>query len=52
MGEKIDLSVYLVTDSTQGILRGRDLCVVVEDALKGGKATQSRINCLHFSSFY
>jgi thiamine-phosphate diphosphorylase/hydroxyethylthiazole kinase len=33
---KLDLSVYLVTDSTPAILRDRDLCAVVEEALKGG----------------
>ncbi|KKK21766.1 hypothetical protein P175DRAFT_0493045 [Aspergillus ochraceoroseus IBT 24754] len=33
---KFDLSVYLVTDSTPPILKGRDLCTVVEEALKGG----------------
>lgn len=33
---KIDLSVYLVTDSTGPILKGRDLCAVVEEAVKGG----------------
>lgn len=32
----VDLSVYLVTDSTPAILRGRDICDVVEEALKGG----------------
>ncbi|PYH43135.1 bifunctional hydroxyethylthiazole kinase/thiamine-phosphate diphosphorylase [Aspergillus saccharolyticus JOP 1030-1] len=32
----LDLSVYLVTDSTPVILKGRDLCTVVEEALKGG----------------
>lgn len=32
----LDLSVYLVTDSTPAILKGRDLCTVVEEALKGG----------------
>ncbi|KAJ5903353.1 hypothetical protein N7504_005736 [Penicillium tannophilum] len=32
----VDLSLYLVTDSTPAILKGRDLCTVVEDALKGG----------------
>ncbi|KAJ5247824.1 hypothetical protein N7468_002807 [Penicillium chermesinum] len=32
----LDLSVYLVTDSTPAILRDRDLCTVVEAALKGG----------------
>ncbi|OOF92476.1 hypothetical protein ASPCADRAFT_210322 [Aspergillus carbonarius ITEM 5010] len=32
----LDLSVYLVTDSTPAILKGRDLCAVVEAALKGG----------------
>jgi thiamine-phosphate diphosphorylase/hydroxyethylthiazole kinase len=33
---KLDLSVYLVTDSTPPILKGRDLCAVVEEAVKGG----------------
>ncbi|KAJ5084109.1 hypothetical protein NUU61_008688 [Penicillium alfredii] len=33
----LDLSLYLVTDSTPAILKGRDLCWVVEEALKGGK---------------
>ncbi|KAI1938519.1 thiamine biosynthetic bifunctional enzyme [Ophidiomyces ophidiicola] len=32
----IDLSLYLVTDSTPGILGARDLFSVVEDAIKGG----------------
>ncbi|XHG03202.1 hypothetical protein AWENTII_006518 [Aspergillus wentii] len=32
----LDLSLYLVTDSTPAILKGRDLCKVVEEALKGG----------------
>ncbi|KAJ6136396.1 hypothetical protein N7512_001556 [Penicillium capsulatum] len=32
----LDLSLYLVTDSTPAILKGRDLCEVVEAALKGG----------------
>ncbi|KAJ5591509.1 uncharacterized protein N7459_001878 [Penicillium hispanicum] len=32
----LDLSLYLVTDSTPAILKGRDLCTVVEEALKGG----------------
>ncbi|BCS02594.1 bifunctional hydroxyethylthiazole kinase/thiamine-phosphate diphosphorylase [Aspergillus luchuensis] len=32
----LDLSVYLVTDSTPAILKGRDLCAVVEEAVKGG----------------
>ncbi|KAL1988482.1 hypothetical protein VTN96DRAFT_9537 [Rasamsonia emersonii] len=32
----INLSLYLVTDSTPAILKGRDLCTVVEEALKGG----------------
>ncbi|RAK96346.1 bifunctional hydroxyethylthiazole kinase/thiamine-phosphate diphosphorylase [Aspergillus ibericus CBS 121593] len=32
----LDLSVYLVTDSTPAILKGRNLCTVVEAALKGG----------------
>lgn len=33
----VDLSVYLVTDSTPAILKGRDLVWVVEEALKGGE---------------
>ncbi|EGE81968.1 thiamine-phosphate pyrophosphorylase [Blastomyces dermatitidis ATCC 18188] len=32
----MDLSVYLVTDSTPAILGNRDLCEVVQDALEGG----------------
>ncbi|PLB41783.1 bifunctional hydroxyethylthiazole kinase/thiamine-phosphate diphosphorylase [Aspergillus candidus] len=32
----MDLSLYLVTDSTPAILKGRDICQVVEEALKGG----------------
>ncbi|KGO73777.1 Aldolase-type TIM barrel [Penicillium italicum] len=32
----VDLSLYLVTDSTPAILKGRDLCTVVEGALQGG----------------
>ncbi|OJJ50565.1 hypothetical protein ASPZODRAFT_126451 [Penicilliopsis zonata CBS 506.65] len=32
----LNLSLYLVTDSTPAILKGRDLCTVVEEALKGG----------------
>jgi thiamine-phosphate diphosphorylase/hydroxyethylthiazole kinase len=32
----IDYSVYLVTDSTPAILGDKDLCVVVEAALRGG----------------
>ena len=34
MKNKIDLSLYLVTDSS--FLAGRDLCLVVEEAVKGG----------------
>jgi thiamine-phosphate diphosphorylase / hydroxyethylthiazole kinase len=34
-----NLSLYLVTDSTPDILKGRDLCAVVEEALKGGLKT-------------
>lgn len=34
----VDLSLYLVTDSTPAILKGRDLCYVVEEALKGGRS--------------
>lgn len=33
----VDLSLYLVTDSTPAILKGRDLCTVVEKALQGGE---------------
>ncbi|KAH8696072.1 putative thiamine-phosphate pyrophosphorylase [Talaromyces proteolyticus] len=32
----VNLSLYLVTDSTPAILGSRDLCHVVEEALKGG----------------
>ncbi|PGH08982.1 hydroxyethylthiazole kinase [Blastomyces parvus] len=32
----MDLSVYLVTDSTPAILGDRDLCKVVQDAIEGG----------------
>lgn len=32
----IDYSLYLVTDSTPAILGGRDLCDVVDKALRGG----------------
>jgi len=33
----VNLSLYLVTDSTPAILKGRDLCNVVEESLKGGE---------------
>ncbi|KAL2827240.1 Hydroxyethylthiazole kinase family-domain-containing protein [Aspergillus cavernicola] len=33
---KLNLSLYLVTDSTPAILKGQDLCAVVEEACKGG----------------
>ncbi|KAI9367213.1 Hydroxyethylthiazole kinase family-domain-containing protein [Aspergillus egyptiacus] len=33
---KLDLSLYLVTDSTPAILKGQNLCSVVEEACKGG----------------
>lgn len=33
----VDLSLYLVTDSTPAILKGRDLCTVVEQAIQGGE---------------
>ncbi|KAJ9260714.1 hypothetical protein DTO212C5_8441 [Paecilomyces variotii] len=32
----VNLSLYLVTDSTPAILKGRDICNVVEESLKGG----------------
>ena len=32
----VNYSLYLVTDSTSEILGGRDLCSVVDSALKGG----------------
>jgi thiamine-phosphate diphosphorylase/hydroxyethylthiazole kinase len=35
----VNLSLYLVTDSTPAILKGRDLCAVVEEALQGGMIT-------------
>lgn len=34
--EDVDYSLYLVTDSTPGILGNQDLCQVVEAAIKGG----------------
>lgn len=37
----MDLSLYLVTDSTPAILKGRDICQVVEEALKGGWSLQA-----------
>ncbi|CAG8890010.1 unnamed protein product [Penicillium egyptiacum] len=37
----VDLSLYLVTDSTPAILKGRDLCTVVESALQGGECCSS-----------
>ena len=33
---KIDFSLYLVTDSTAPILRGRHLPTVVKEAIEGG----------------
>jgi thiamine monophosphate synthase len=40
----VDLSLYLVTDSTPAILKGRDLCEVVESALQGGKWCPGLVN--------
>jgi len=37
MPASFDASVYLVTDSTEPILKGRDLLSVVDQALQGGK---------------
>src|SRR5690348_12853118 len=34
--QEVDYSLYLVTDSTPAILRDRDICAVVEAALRGG----------------
>lgn len=34
--QKVNYSVYLVTDSTPAILGDKDLCHVVEASLKGG----------------
>ena len=34
--DSVDYSVYLVTDSTPAILGDKDLCHVVEAALRGG----------------
>lgn len=36
MKQRIDYSLYLVTDSTPAILGEKDICHVVEAALKGG----------------
>lgn len=33
---KFDLTLYLVTDSTPEVLGGKDICHIVEEALKGG----------------
>lgn len=33
---QLDLSLYLVTDSTPEILAGKDICHVVEEAILGG----------------
>lgn len=33
---KVNYSLYLVTDNTNAILGDRDLCWVVEEAVKGG----------------
>ena len=33
---KLDLTLYLVTDSTADILGNKDICYVVEEAIKGG----------------
>lgn len=33
---KLDLTLYLVTDSTPEILDNKDICHVVEEAIKGG----------------
>ena len=35
----VDYCLYLVTDSTDAILHGRDLCDVVKEALLGGKSS-------------
>lgn len=35
-GSQLDLSLYLVTDSTPEILAGKDICHVVEEAIIGG----------------
>lgn len=40
--EATDYSLYLVTDSTPAILGGKDICQVVEAALKGG------VTCLQY----
>jgi thiamine monophosphate synthase len=39
----VDLSLYLVTDSTPAILKGRDLCTVVEEACKGGMTGELKL---------
>ncbi|KAH0565591.1 hypothetical protein GP486_001006 [Trichoglossum hirsutum] len=36
----VDYSLYLVTDSTKELLRGRDLVEIVQAAIKGGKRNQ------------
>lgn len=36
MKDEVDYSLYLVTDNTPAILRGRDLVTVVRAAVEGG----------------
>lgn len=36
MKDQVDYSLYLVTDNTPAILRGRDLVSVVRAAVEGG----------------
>lgn len=43
MKDKVDYSLYLVTDSTQAILGLRDLIEVVEQALQGGSLHAARV---------
>lgn len=47
---KLDLSVYLVTDSTAAILKGRDICNVVEEAVKGGEHFEPSVVFFVFSA--
>jgi len=48
---KVDYSLYLVTDETGPILKGRDLSVVVREAIEGGGLSNSVIFRPPFAAF-
>lgn len=47
---KLDYSLYLVTDSTPAILGQRDICQVVEAAVKGGRCVAMPFNTIKRSA--